>query len=152
MKLLDATMNWSLSATTFSMSLPNVLRRTIGQKAFGWSYDDLFGLSMMIVVKILKYFGQCPKLMQESAMSMMLDRHSSFLMMSFKWHHVSLSGPGADESLHLLIADLNSVLEKGLHLWDSLHSTSFRMLRLTWQWKAVLKELWREFYKLSGMR
>jgi len=33
----------------------------------------------------------------------------------FKWRHVNLSGPGTDELLHLLIADLNSVLENGLH-------------------------------------
>jgi len=53
--------------------------------------------------------------MQELAMLMMLDRQSLFLMMSFKWRHVNLSGPGADEPLHLLIADLNSDLENGLY-------------------------------------
>jgi len=53
--------------------------------------------------------------MQELAMLMMLDRQSLFLMMSFKWHHINLSGPSADELLHLLIADLNSVLENGLY-------------------------------------
>jgi len=31
------------------------------------------------------------------------------------WCHVSLSGPDADKLLHLLIIDLNSSLEKGLH-------------------------------------
>ena len=67
MKSLDVTMNWSLSATTFSMSLPRVLRRTIGQKAFGWSYNDLFGLDMTIVVNTLKYFGQYSRLMHASA-------------------------------------------------------------------------------------
>ena len=54
MKLLEATENWSRSAMTFLMSLPRVLRRTIGQKAFGLSYDGLFGLDMIIVVDILK--------------------------------------------------------------------------------------------------
>jgi len=53
--------------------------------------------------------------MHESVMLMMLDRQSSSLMMIFKWRHVNLSGPGADELLHLLIADLSSVLENGLH-------------------------------------
>ena len=48
-------------------------------------------------------------------MLMMLDRQSLLLMMSFKWCHVNLSGPGADESLYLLIANLNSVLENGLY-------------------------------------
>ena len=47
-------MNWSLSAITFSTSLPSMLRRTIGQNAFGWSYEDLLGLGMTIVVEILK--------------------------------------------------------------------------------------------------
>jgi len=53
--------------------------------------------------------------MHESAMLMMLDRQLSSLMMIFKWCHINLSEPGADELLHLLIADLNSVLENGLH-------------------------------------
>ena len=90
--------------------------------------------------------------MQESAILMMLNRQLSFLMMSFKWRHVNLSGPGADESLYLLIADLNSVLENGLHHWDGLCFTLFRVLGSTWQYKAVLKELWSEFHKLSGVR
>ena len=54
MKLLEATENWSHLAITFSMSLPRVLRRTIGRKAFGLLYDDLFGLGMIIVVDNLK--------------------------------------------------------------------------------------------------
>ena len=76
-------MNWSLSAITFSTSLPRVFRRTIGQNAFGLSYDVLFGLGMMTVVEILKYLGQWPKLMQVLAMLMILERQSSFLMISF---------------------------------------------------------------------
>ena len=35
--------------------------------------------------------------MQESAILMMLDRQLSFLMMSFKWRHVNLSGPSCYE-------------------------------------------------------
>ena len=69
-----------------------------------------------------------------------------------KWHHINLSGPGVDGSLHLLIADLNSNLENRLHFWGGLQSTSSRMLRSTCQWRAVLKELWREFHKFSGVR
>ena len=56
-KLLEATVNWSRSAITFSMSLPRVLSRTIGRKAFGLSYDGLFGFGMTTVVDILKYLG-----------------------------------------------------------------------------------------------
>jgi len=140
-KLLLMTVNWSLSAITFSMSLPNVLRRKIGQNAFGWSYKDLLGLSMIIMDKTLKYFGQYPKLMHESAMLIMLARQVSWLMMNFKWRHISLSGPSADTLLHLLIADLNSSLENGLHRWEGLCSTSLRMLRSTWRFRVVLKVL-----------
>ena len=145
-------MNWSLSAITFSMSLLRVLRRTIGQKAFGWSYDDLFGLGMTIVVDTLKYFGQWPNSMQVSAMLIILDRQSSFVIMIFQWCHISLSGPGEDESLYLLIADLNSYLENGFYPWDGLCATLLRMLKSTWWWSAILKELWRAFHKLSGVR
>jgi len=35
-----------------------VLRSTIGQNAFGLSYDGLLGLGIMTVVDILKYLGQ----------------------------------------------------------------------------------------------
>ena len=66
------------------MSLFRVLRRIMGRKAFGWSYEDLLGLGMMIVEEILKYSGQYPRLMHESAMLTMLVRHESFLMISFK--------------------------------------------------------------------
>ena len=74
MKLLDATMNCSLSAITFSTSLPRVFRRMIGRNAFGLSYNVLFGLGMTTVVEILKYLGQWPKLMQALAMLMILER------------------------------------------------------------------------------
>ena len=50
-------MNWSLSAITFLMSFPKVLKRTIGQNAFGWLYIVLLGLGMIIIDKYLKYFG-----------------------------------------------------------------------------------------------
>ena len=116
MKLLLTTVNWSLSATTFSMSLPIVLSRTIGQKAFGWSYKGLLGLEIMMVEEILKYSGQCPRLMYASAMLTMLVRQELSLVINFKWRQVNLSGPSANESLHLLIANLNSFLENGNQL------------------------------------
>ena len=76
MKLLDTTMNWNLSAITFSTSLPRVFRRIIGRNAFGLSYNVLFSLGMTTIVEILKYLGQWPKLMQASAMLMILERQS----------------------------------------------------------------------------
>ena len=151
-KSLLATVNWSLSAITFSMSLPNVLRRMIGRNAFGWLYEGLLGLGMIIMDKTLKYFGQYSKLMHKLAMLIILIRQAFWLMMNFKWHHVSLSGPSADALLHLLIADLNSSLENRFYCWESLCSTSLRMLRLTWQFRVVLKILWRAFHKLLGER
>ena len=62
---------------------------------------------------------------------MMLVRQSSFLAMTFKWRHDNLSGPGAEESLHLLIADLNSALENELHCWEGLRLILLRILRST---------------------
>ena len=76
-------MNWSLSAITFSTSLPRVFKRMIGQNAFRLLYDILFGLGMTTVVEILKYLGQWPRLMQVSAILMILERQLSFLMISF---------------------------------------------------------------------
>jgi len=43
---------------TFSISLLTVLRRIIGLKALGESYDFLLGLGIMIVVDLLKCKGQ----------------------------------------------------------------------------------------------
>ena len=66
------------------MSLPRVLSRTMEWKAFGLSYEGLLGLEIMIVDEVLKYSGQYPKLMHESAMLTMLVRHESCLMMNFR--------------------------------------------------------------------
>jgi len=123
-KLLEATVNWSRLAITFSMSLPRVLSRTIGRKAFGLLYDGLFSFGIMTVLDILKYLGQCPRLMQVSAILMILERHASFLTMVFQWHHIILLGPGEEESAHLLIADKNSYLEKGPQFWDGFCANS----------------------------
>ena len=42
---------------TFSMSLPTILRRTIGLKALRESYDFLLGLEITTIVDLLKYKG-----------------------------------------------------------------------------------------------
>ena len=43
----------------FSMSLPTILRRMIGLKALGESYDFLLGLGITTVVDFLKcYLGE----------------------------------------------------------------------------------------------
>ena len=77
-KLLDTVLNWSLSLMTFSISLPIILRRTMGLNDLGESYDFLLGLGITIVLEILKCDGQYPKLIQELAIWMKLSRHSLF--------------------------------------------------------------------------
>ena len=66
------------------MSLPRVLSRTMGWKAFGLSCEGLLGLGIMIVDEDLKYSGQYPKLMHELAMLTMLVRHELCLMMNLR--------------------------------------------------------------------
>ena len=88
--------------------------------------------------------------MHESAMLIILMRQVSWLMMNFKWRYVNLLGLGTNKLLYLLIADLNSSLEKRLQGKEGLYSTSLRMLRSIWQFRTVLNVLWRVFYKLSG--
>jgi len=57
MKLFEIKWNCNLSPMTFSISFPNVLRRTIGLKVFGELYDSLLDLGMMMDVDTLKYKG-----------------------------------------------------------------------------------------------
>jgi len=61
---------------TFLISLPIVLRRTMGLIDLGESYDFLLGLGITIIVEILKCDGQYPKLMQALAIWMKVSRHS----------------------------------------------------------------------------
>jgi len=56
--LLADRWNWSLWLITFSMSLPMVLRSTIGLKALVVSYDTLLGFGIMIDIDSLKCSGQ----------------------------------------------------------------------------------------------
>jgi len=43
---------------TFLINFPKVLSKMIGLKDLGESYDALFSLGIIIVVKILKWAGQ----------------------------------------------------------------------------------------------
>ena len=90
--------------------------------------------------------------MQVLAILMTLTRQSSCLRMALRWHYISLSGPGNDELLHLIIAYLNSSLEKELQAEVTLHLISLRILVSTWQLRAVLKDAWSTFHKLSRER
>ena len=98
------------------MSLPKVLRSTMGQKDLRWSYAILFILEIITVEECLKWLGQCPRFMHALVMLIMLERQSSCLRMVLRCHHVSLSRPGADELLHLIIACLNSSIKNGFYV------------------------------------
>ena len=50
------------------MSLPTVLRRTIGLNNLEELYNFLFGLEMMTIVDFLKYKGQYPNSIHTLAM------------------------------------------------------------------------------------
>ena len=75
----EAVLNWSLSPMTFLMSLPTVLRRTIGLNTLGESYDFLFSLKMTIMVDLLKCEGQYPNLIHMLAILMIILRQLSSL-------------------------------------------------------------------------
>ena len=92
--------------------------------------NDLFGFGMIINVDNLKCDGQCPKLMQALAMLMAETKHSSMLMTLFKIFHEILSGPGTEESLHLLIAFLNSSFKKESYSTTSFEEISFKNLNV----------------------
>ena len=90
--------------------------------------------------------------MHASAMLMMLVRQPSCLRIVLRCHYVSLSGPGADELLHLIIAHINSSLENSSYMVVILQPISLRTSISTWRWSIVLKVVWRALYKLSGER
>ena len=67
-------------------------------------------------------------LMHMSAMLIMLERQLSCLRMVLRYHHISLSGPGADELLHLIIAYLNTSIENSSYMVVVLNLISLRTL------------------------
>ena len=99
MKLFDVVLNWSLSLITFSISLPTVLRRTIGLNNLGESYNFLFGLGMTIIVDLLKCEGQYPNSIQALTMWMIILRHLLSLRIILRWPHVNLLGLGTKKLL-----------------------------------------------------
>ena len=98
-KSLDTALNCSLSPMTFLISLPIVLKRTMGLNDLGESYNFLLGLGITIIVEILKCDGQYPKLMQALATQIKVSRHSLSLKIILRWFHKNLSGPGVEELL-----------------------------------------------------
>ena len=151
-KLFEAVLNWRHSLMTFPISLLTVLRRTIGLKALGESYDFLLDLGIMIVVDLLKCEGQYPTLIQALVMLIMTLRHLSSLKIAFKWLHDNLSGPEADKLLQLASVILNSSFEKVGHDKIGLSVISLRTLTSTWWWRAILNVEWRAFQRSSILR
>ena len=123
----------------FLMSLPIVLRRTMGLKYLGESYNFLLGLGIMIEVEILKCKGQKPVLKQMSAILMMFFRHTMSFMMILRCLHNNLLEPEVDELLHLQMAFLNFALENKSHITDFLLGSSFKRLLSICQSYTFLK-------------
>ena len=147
---MNSKWNWRYLPIIFLINLPNVFRRTMGQKALGESYADLFDLGIITVVDVLKWEGHTPRLIQALAMSMILDEQLWFLMIILIYLHKSLSGPEAEELLYLLIVCLSSSLEKEAHGHIFLLDILFRRLGLIWQFWAELKNPYNMFYRLSS--
>ena len=84
------------------------------------------------------------------AMLIILDKHSSCLVMNFRCRYESLSEPGAEESLYFAIACLNSSLENRAYRAIGLWSILLRISMLVCWFCAVLKVLCRAFHRLSG--
>jgi len=59
----------------FSISLPSIFNKMIGLNVLEKSYKALLGLGMMMELDVLKYNGQCPKLMYILAMLRKILRH-----------------------------------------------------------------------------
>ena len=145
MKLLDIMWNWSLLPITFSISFPRVLRRIIGLKDLGESYNALLGLEITIIINILKWLGQCPNLIQALVMAIMFSRHVLSLITHFRCPHNSLSELGADELLYLTMALVNSFSKNGNHNEEQYRLSSFSTFSSTWQNWAVVNEEWRAY-------
>jgi len=150
-KLLDIEENCILSPIIFSKSLPVMLSNTMGQNNLGELYEVLLGLEMMTVDNILKCDGQWPKSIHTLAISISLLVHSSSLMIFLRCLQDSLSDPGADKLLQLLIVLKSSFFEKGAYVIVSLLKISSNRQILTWQSWAELNDLWRASYKLSSL-
>ena len=103
----------------------------IGQKDLKESYIALLGLEMMIVIDILKWDGQCPKLIQALAISMNLLMYSLFLIILLIWLQVNLSELGANKLLHFAIVLISSSSENGAYTLVFLLGISFRSWKLT---------------------
>jgi len=116
---------------TFLINLPTMLSKTIGLNNLEESYEDLLGLGITTVVDFLKWDGQYPKSMHALAILIILFKQLMSWRMCLRWLYNNLSRPGVDELLQLVIAFLNSSLEKGAYGEDKKEVISSRTLVLT---------------------
>jgi len=124
---------------TFLISFSKLLRRIMGLKDLGESYDSLLGLGMIIVDEVLKCKDQNPNSRQVSAILLIFSRHALSLTILLRWYYDSLFGPGVDEFLHLAMDLMNSSSENGGQLADHLSGISSKISMLTCQFWAMLK-------------
>jgi len=119
-KLLADRWNWSLLLMAFSMSLPVVLSRTMGQNDLGKLFLFFFGLGITTVLDNLKWDSQNSKLIQALAICTIFSKHLSFVISALRCLQEIWSGLGVDEDKHLAIASLNSCFEKRCHrIWSA---------------------------------
>ena len=57
----DVGNNMELYSLFYDLPFSRVLSKMIGLNDLGKSYDDLFGLEMITIDNLLKWFGQYPK-------------------------------------------------------------------------------------------
>ena len=103
----------------------------------------------MIELDILKCDGQYSKLMHMLAILINFLRYEQSLMITLRYLHNNLLGPGNDKLLYLRIIILNSSLENGIHL-AQIHQINLDLLEeipnkivMTWidKWSACQKSL-----------
>ena len=70
---------------------------------------------------------------QALAILIMFFKYNLSLSTCLRWLHKSLSGPGVNELLHLVITLVNSSSENGTQVKDGKDVISLRMFSSTWQ-------------------
>ena len=93
-----------------------MFKRTIGQTILGKLYKALLDLGIIMDDDILKYNGQCPKLMYILAILIKLLRQKLSLTITLRCFQDTLSGPRVDKLLYLAIELLNSSTENSIQI------------------------------------
>jgi len=88
----------------------------MGWKDFGELYATLLGLGIIIDKNVLKWDSQWSRLILILVILTIFSKYLSYLIISLRCLHKILSSLEAVKLLHLLIAIMNSSLEKGFHI------------------------------------